>query len=804
MQIAFTILAGVTIWILAYFRANLPAWTGMFALLLSLWMYASGGLTNIWWFIWLLLFIAALMVNLAILRRTFLMKPLFLLFRRTLPSLSQTELEALEAGTVWWDGELFTGNPDWNRLLATPRPELNEEERAFLDGPVEELCCMLDDWNIVAGTRDLPPEAWRFIKDNRFFGMIIPKQYEGLGFSALAHSQVIMKIASRSLTAAITVMVPNSLGPAELLLRYGTEEQKRHYLPRLARGKEIPCFALTGPEAGSDAASIPDIGIVCRGTFKGKEIIGIKLNWDKRYITLGPVATILGLAFRLSDPEKLLGSDEEPGITLALIPTDTPGITIGNRHDPLGIPFQNGPNHGKNVFIPPEWIVGGQTGVGHGWLMLMECLAAGRSISLPALSSGGGKFTARVVGAYARIRRQFRLPIGRFEGVEEALARIAGSVYLMDAARVTTCCAVDLGEKPSVISAIVKYHCTERMRTVVNDGMDVLGGKGICLGPNNLLGSIYRAAPIGITVEGANILTRSMIIFGQGVIRCHPYVLKEIEAVTNPDARRGLADFDRLIRKHAALILSNAARTLFFALTGGRLIKAPHTPARSYFRAATRLSAAFALTTDAALLTIGGALKRREKISARLADILSHLYFISALLKQFEDRKRPLDELPLLQWGCSESLHKIQNSFIELFDNLPSRPAAWLLRLLIFPFGCRFARPDDRLGSRVAGILMEPSRLRDRLTEGLFIPMGKLSDPMGCLEDALKKVAAAEPIERRLRDAVKEGQLGARDEAALLENGVNAGIITGDEADLVRQASAARSKVIQVDEFPRL
>jgi acyl-CoA dehydrogenase len=794
------VLSVAAIWVLAYFQANLPVWTGMFALLMSLWMFTSGRFTGI---VWLCFLGAAAIVHVPGMRRALLMKPLFLLFRRTLPPLSRTEHEALEAGTVWWAGELFSGNPDWNRLLAMPKPERTEAEQLFLEGSVEELCRMLDDWKIVSSMHDLSPEVWQFLKEKGFFGMIIPKEYGGLGFSALAHSQVIMKIASRSIAAAVTVMVPNSLGPAELLLRYGTEEQKNHYLPRLAEGKEIPCFALTGPEAGSDAASIPDTGVVCRGNFRGKEIIGINLNWEKRYITLGPVATILGLAFRLHDPEHFLGSESEPGITLALIPIDTPGIEIGSRHDPLGIPFQNGPNRGKDVFIPMEWIIGGQAGIGRGWQMLMESLAAGRSISLPALSTGGGKLVARAVGAYARIRQQFHLSIGRFEGVEAALARITGNSYVMDAARVITCGAVDSGERPSVISAIIKYHCTELMRMAANDGMDVLGGSGICLGPRNLLSRIYQAAPIGITVEGANILTRSMIIFGQGVIRCHPYVLKEMQAVKNPDGRQGLADFDRLLRNHTAFVFSNAARTLFFGITGGRLAKAPILPARRYYRMTMRFAAAFALTVDVALLTLRGTLKRRERISGRLADILSHLYLISALLKQFNDRQSPQDELPLLQWGCEQSLHKIQESFAGLFDNLPFRPAAWLLRLLIFPFGHPFAGPDDRLGSRVAGIIMEPSPLRDRLTAGLFIPTD-LSDPLGRLEDALRKVATAEPAEQKLNKAVKASRLEWRSGDSFLEAGVRAGIITDDEADSVRQADAARRDVIRVDDFPQL
>ncbi|HEX9080328.1 MAG TPA: acyl-CoA dehydrogenase, partial [Desulfuromonadaceae bacterium] len=560
---------------------------------------------------------------------------------------------------------------------------------------------------------------------------------------------------------------------------------------------------LTGPEAGSDAASIPDTGVVCRGTFRGEEIVGVRLTWEKRYITLGPVATVIGLAFRLLDPDHLIGSTDEPGITLALVPVNTPGITIGNRHDPLGVPFQNGPNRGDDVFIPLDWLVGGTAGAGQGWRMLMESLAAGRSISLPALSCGGAKFTARAAGAFARVRRQFRLPIGRFEGVEEALARIAGSTYLMDAAREMTCCAVDRGERPSVVSAIVKYHCTERMRRVVNDGMDVLGGSGICLGPHNLLARLHQASPIGITVEGANILTRSMIIFGQGAIRCHPYVLKEMQTAANPDIERGLADFDRLLGEHAGLTLNNGARALFLGLTGGRLAKAPPGPLRRYYQKTTRFSAAFALTADLALLTLGGKLKRRELLSGRLADILSHLYLISALLKRFEDRQWPADEEPLVRWGCEECLHRIQEGFTGLIANLPFRPAAWLIRLLAFPLGRTFSGPSDRLGHRVAEILLEPTETRDRLTAGMFLPTDP-ADPLAGLEEALARVVAAEPVEQKLREAVKAGIVRGRTDGEVVAAGVEGGIITPDEADILRKAHEARRDATRVDDFSHL
>jgi acyl-CoA dehydrogenase len=720
--------------------------------------------------------------------------------RKQLPPISKAEREALEAGTVWWEGELFSGAPDWNKLNSLPIPSLTHDENHFLDTSVETLCGMLEDHRIVSDLRDLPPEVWSFIKKNGFWGMIIPKEYGGLGFSAIAHSQVIAKIAGRSITAAVTVMVPNSLGPAELLLRYGTEEQKNYYLPRLARGEEVPCFALTGPEAGSDAASIPDTGVVCRGIWGGKEIIGLRINWEKRYITLGPVSTLLGLAFRVKDPEHLLSNNPDPGITLALIPTNTPGITIGNRHDPLGVPFQNGPNRGINVFIPLEWVIGGPVGIGRGWQMIMECLAAGRSVSMPALCAGVGKFVGRSVGAYARVRRQFHVSIGRFEGIEEVLARIAGNLYVMEAVRTMTCSALDLGERPSVISAIIKYFATEQMRKVVNDGMDVLGGSGICLGPRNLLGRIYQAVPIGITVEGANILTRSMIIFGQGAIRCHPFILKEMEAMRNPDAAQGLADFDRLLRLHGIFIFRNAVRAFLFGLLGAWPAKAPKTLARRYYQDASRMAAAFAIAVDLVLMTLGGGLKRRERISARLADMLIHLYLISALLKQFHESLSNREELPLLRWGCEKSLHEIQESYLDLCDNLPSRPVAWLLRLLAFPLGRTFHKPSDHLGRRLAGMLMEPSAVRDRLTAGLFLPNDVL-DPLGRLEDALNRVIASEPAEQKLRDAVRSGRMPELPEDKLLELGVHRGIITAQEAEGVFEAAAARREAINVDDF---
>ena len=596
---AVLVMAGVA----AYLRWPLLLSSLAVLAVMLVWMLIGSGSVVVPSILSVLLLCLLVPLNIPVWRRALLSDRVLALFRRVLPSMSQTERDALEAGTVWWDGELFSGRPDWNRLLKFPVPHLSSEEQAFLDGPAEELCRMLDDWHITEERHDLPPEVWQFIKDNGFFGMIIPKQYGGLEFSALAHSSVVMKLSTRSITAAVTVMVPNSLGPGELLLHYGTDQQKDHYLPRLARGEEIPCFALTGPEAGSDASSMPDRGVVCRDTFNGREVLGIRLNWEKRYITLGPVATILGLAFKLSDPDHLLGDEEEIGITLALIPTDTKGVWIGNRHAPLSQAFQNGPNRGKDVFIPMEWVIGGVEQVGNGWRMLMESLAAGRSISLPALSTGGGKLASRATGAYARIRKQFKTPIGRFEGVEEALSRIAGYTYQMDAVRTMTAGAVDLGEKPSVISAIAKYNLTSLMRQVVTDAMDVQGGSGICMGPANLIGRVYQAIPISITVEGANILTRSLITFGQGAIRCHPHVFSEMQAVADPDRQQGSINFDRAFIAHAGFTISNAVRSMWLGLTGARLVlKFGDAVTRRYYQRLTRMSAAFALVTDVCML----------------------------------------------------------------------------------------------------------------------------------------------------------------------------------------------------------
>jgi acyl-CoA dehydrogenase len=748
--------------------------------------------------VWSIFLPIAALLTIPLLRRQLLIKPALARYRKIMPGMSETERTALEAGGVWWEADLFSGRPDWHRLLGFRAPQLSDEERAFIDGPTETLCAMISDWEITEELRDLTPETWAFMKDQGFFGMIIPKQYGGLEFSAYAHSAVVMKVASRSISAGVTVMVPNSLGPAKLLLSYGTEEQRNHYLPRLARGQDIPCFALTGPEAGSDAAAMPDNGVVCRQAYQGQtDVLGIRLNWEKRYITLGPVATLLGLAFHLYDPDHLLGDEEDIGITLALIPTDTPGVEIGLRHFPMSQCFMNGPNRGTDVFIPLDRVIGGRDYVGQGWRMLMNSLSDGRAISLPALSTASGKLMSRAVGAYAAVRKQFKVPIGKFEGISEVLARIVGNTYVMNAARDFTSAALDSGEDPSVASAMMKYHMTERMRLVVNDAMDILGGRGISMGPRNFVGRSYQALPIGITVEGANILTRNLIIFGQGAIRCHPYLYRQMEAVTQGD----VVAFDEAVLGHGSLMMSNVARGLFHALTSGRLLEAPQHGIRGYyFRQFARMSLAFANLTEVTLLSLGGTLKRRESLSGRLGDVLSLLYLGSAVLKHHNDHGSPDDELPLLEWTCADLLYNIQARLDEVLDNLPGHFAGRITRLLIFPLGKPYKRPCDALGNRLAEIVLRPGQLRDRLTEGVYIPVDN-NEPVAQLEEALNRSIAAEPATGKLRKAMREGILPHGDPEHFIEAGVTAGVITEPEAEDIRVAIAARKIVIQVDEF---
>lgn len=788
------------VWALAFWRAPLTISTALLAAALAGWTFLDVSSVFIVVSAWLVFSLIAILLNVRSLRKKYLTGKIFTLFKKIAPAMSSTEKEALEAGSVWWDGELFSGKPDWKKLLAYPSPSLTKEEEEFLCGPAQKLCEMLDEWKITSDLRDLPPEVWSFIKENGFFGMIIPKKYGGLGFSALAHSTVVMKISSRSMAGAVTVMVPNSLGPAELLMHYGTDEQKNHYLPSLATGKDIPCFALTSPEAGSDAASMPDRGVVVREQYKGEETLGIRASFDKRYITLSPVSTVIGLAFRLFDPNRLIGEKEDIGITVALLPSETPGVDISRRHDPLGVAFMNGRVTGEDVFIPMDWVVGGQKMVGRGWKMLMERLAIGRAVSLPAVSVAGAKQSSRVTGAYAAVRKQFKMPIGRFEGVEEKLSNIAGNAYLMEAARTMTVGAVDQGERPSVISAMMKYNLTEKLRFVINEAMDVHAGSGIVFGPRNVIGLTYMALPISITVEGANILTRSLIVFGQGAIRCHPHVLDELESVSDPDADNGLDKFDKALFGHIWFTLSNAARSLLFGLTASRIAITPRGPASRYLQKLTRMSAAFALAADVAMLTLGSALKKKERLSARFADSLSQMYIISAVVKRFEDDGRPEEDIPLMNWACEEGLYIIQERLNEIIENLPFRPAAWALRFLIFPLGRWYKKPGDHLSHKVASVILKPSASRDRLTAGIFTS----DDPdnnVGRIEDAFEKVVKAEPVEKRIRELTKAGKLASATPEEQVEEALEAGGITEDEAEVMRRALAARKEVITVDDF---
>lgn len=749
----------------------------------------------------LLLAVVAVPLLIPSFRRSRITAPLLAFYTRILPPLSDTERTALEAGTVGFEGELFSGKPDWKQLLSQPKPELTAEEQAFLDGPVEEVCRMTNDWEITHERADLPPEIWDYLKKHCFFGMIIPKEYGGLGFSALAHHKVIQKLASISSTLSSTVGVPNSLGPAELLLHYGTEEQKRHYLPRLADGREIPCFALTGPTAGSDATSIPDYGIVTTGKWGGAEVVGVKLTFDKRYITLAPVATVIGLAFRLYDPDGLLGGGKDRGITLALIPRDTPGLEIGRRHFPLNCAFQNGPVRGNDVFLPLSQLIGGEDYIGQGWRMLVECLSVGRAITLPSTASGGVKLAAVVSGAYARIRKQFGLSIGRFEGVEEALARIAGHAYAASALAQATAAAVDRGEKPAVPSAIAKYHATELGRQVAIDAMDIHGGKGIVLGPRNYLGRSWQAAPIPITVEGANILTRSMMIFGQGAIRCHPWVLKEMQAAQHPDPQTRLVEFDRNLFGHIGFAISNAVRSLWFGLTAARIGSAPGDAyTRPFYRRLNRYSANLALVADTSMLLLGGKLKFKEKLSARLGDVLSQLYIASAMLKRFQDDGHPASEKPLLSWAMYDAFYKIEKALSGALRNFPIRPVGWLLWLLVFPWGRRAQEPSDRLGHRAASLLMSPCDARERLASGVFLTPCA-NNPAGRIDAALPKVILAEPVERKFLKFVKSAECTALDFDGQLAQAVETGHLSAAEKAQLVELHALTWDAITVDDF---
>jgi acyl-CoA dehydrogenase len=796
-----TVLFVIAVMYLAYCRLPLLSFTAAFTVLLL--AYAMfGNPAGLWLALLLILLLCFWLLNLRPLRIALISGPFMKTYRRLLPSMSDTERDALAAGTVWWDGELFTGNPDWRKLRDAPPPRLSAEEQAFIDGPCDTLCRMLDDFDITHRRGDLPPAVWDYLKTQRFFAMIIPKRYGGLEFSTYAHSCVLVKLAARSVTCASTVAVPNSLGPAELLVHYGTEEQKNHYLPRLAQGLDIPCFALTGPRAGSDAAAIPDTGVVCRGIYQGREIVGLKLNFSKRYITLAPIATVVGLAFRMLDPEHLLGEKQDIGITCALIPRATPGIEIGRRHLPLNIPFQNGPLYGRDVFVPLECIIGGLKMAGLGWRMLVEQLSVGRCISLPANATGGALAATVATGAYARIRRQFNTPVGRFEGVEQVIARMVGLSYIMDAARSVTTAAIDAGEKPAVPAAILKYHVTEMGRRVGNDAMDVHGGKGIMLGPSNYLGRGYQSIPIAITVEGANILTRSLIIFGQGAIRCHPFVLREMTAARNPDHRRAVDEFDRALFAHMGFAISNAVRSFVMALTFARFGQVLETGAtRRYYQQIVRFSASFAFVTDLAMLTLGGYLKKKETISGRLGDVLSAMYLASMVLKHHDNRGRLAEELPAVEWACRELLYQAQEQLHSVLRNFPNRTVAALARLLVFPRGLTYFAPADRLGRAVADLVLNNTETRASLSRFLY----RTDEPgnvLAALQNVLEMAPMAESLERKVRiEGQKTGRVDALELSGQIEQARTLGILSEHEALFLSDYDRKVMAIVNVDDF---
>ncbi len=753
---------------------------------------------------WLCYLLAVAIFAVPTIRQTLISQKALSLFKKVLPAMSQTEKEALEAGTVWWEAELFKGKPEWKKLQNIADPKLSEAEQAFLDGPVNTVCEMVNDYQVTHELADLPPEVWQYLKDHKFFAMIIKKKYGGLEFSAYAQSLVLQKLTGVSSVLSSTVGVPNSLGPGELLQHYGTEEQRNHYLPRLAEGKEIPCFALTSPEAGSDAGSIPDYGVVCKGEWQGEEVLGMRLTWNKRYITLAPVATVLGLAFKLRDPDGLLGDQKDLGITCALIPTDLKGVEIGNRHFPLNVPFQNGPTQGDDIFVPIDFIIGGQKMAGQGWRMLVECLSVGRGITLPSNSTGGIKSAALATGAYARIRRQFKQPIGRMEGVEEPLARLAGNAYVMDAASNLTVAGIDLGEKPSVISAIVKYHCTHRGQRSIIDAMDIVGGKGICLGPSNFLARGYQGSPIAITVEGANILTRSMIIYGQGAIRCHPYVLNEMEAAYS-ESSDALDKFDSALAGHVSFTMSNLVRSLWFGLTDGRGSDAPRPSNKTdkqtqrYYQQLNRYSANLALLSDISMAVLGGSLKRRERLSARLGDILSQLYLGSATLKRFESEGSHTEDLPLVHWGMQDSLRQTEVAIDEFLANFPNPVVGRLLRVVLMPFGRIRRAPNDKLDSQVAHILQTPSETRSRIGRGQYLADTQYN-AVGKIEKALEVILQAEPLFDKVCKETHQKRAFLRLDL-VAEQGLEKGILTQEEADLLISAEQHRLYTINVDDF---
>ncbi|BFM12023.1 acyl-CoA dehydrogenase [Simiduia litorea] len=745
------------------------------------------------------------------LRNRFLSAPLLSLIQARLPTLSETESEALKSGNVDWDGELFSGQPDWDKLLNAAPASLSPEELAFINGPVEQLCSMIDDWKITQEDFDLPEAVWAFIRSNGFFGLTIPSDKGGKGFSHAAHSEIVMKISTRSVSAAVTVMVPNSLGPGELLMEYGTDQQKKFYLPRLAKGEEIPCFALTSPVAGSDAGAIPDTGIICQGKWQGKDVLGLKVTWNKRYITLAPVATLIGLAIKVYDPEKILGDKTNIGVTCVLIPRDTEGVNAGARHLPMNTVFMNGPTWGKDVFIPMDQVIGGQSMLGKGWTMLLECLSIGRSISLPALGAGAGKFACLATGSYALTREQFGRSISQFEGVQEALEPMAGYTYMMNAARLLTAGMLDRGIRPAVPSAILKYRNTDLMKKVINYAMDVTAGRGVITGPRNFLANAYQAIPIAITVEGANILTRSLMIFGQGAVRCHPFIADEIEAAGLEDRRAAIKKFDAVLYRHLAHTSKNLLRTFALGLTNGLLSSGNKKGSiRKYYRQLNRFSAAFALITDVTLLSIGGGLKARQRLSGRMADCLTHLYYASAVIKFWHDEDYADEQRPLLEWCLQTCLSDLQSSFHMIALNFPVKALRRPMKALVFPMGATgLDGPNDSLATQVAMSIINDSPVRDCITQGCYVNP-KPDDVLGRVLHAYRLANETKDMRERLHKALSKHTPNEFDPTSLfmghehkllVDWAQKQKIITVAESEKLLEALTAIYDALRVDAF---
>jgi acyl-CoA dehydrogenase len=734
-------------------------------------------------------------------RREVITRPAFGMVKRVLPPVSKTEQEAIDAGTLGFDAELFSGRPDWAKLRAIDPVVLTEEEQRFLDNEAEQLCQMLDDWEIRHNQHDIPEHIWNFVREKGFLGMLISKEYGGLGFSPQAQSIILGKVSSRNADASIAVMVPNSLGPGELIEHFGTDDQKKKYLEPLAKGREIPCFALTSPFAGSDAANMRDVGYVAKGMHEGKEVVGIRVSWDKRYITLAPKATLLGLAFHLLDPDNLLGKGSDIGITLALIPTKHPGVQIGRRHLPSGSSFPNGPTSGENVFIPMEWVVGGVDHVGHGWRMLMSCLAAGRAISLPAASTAGAKALLRFTSAYARIRKQFAIPIGKMEGIEEPLMEIVEIAYTLEAARAVTCAMISQGAKPAVISALMKYQTTDRMRKALDAALDIHAGKGICDGPSNYLQGAFQISPVSITVEGANILTRSLIVIAQGALRSHPYLYSEVQAAQNPDKQAGFLAFEKAFEAHTAFGFSNVFGSIFQNVTRGRFVEAPEgAPEPRYYQELYRASTNFALMADLSVALLGGGLKTKQRTTGRMADALSELYFIACLLKRYEDDGKLPSERPILDYTVQKALYSFYAAMDDAIANYPIPAARPLLKLCVFPFGNHFRKPSDALAKAIVQAVQEPGEFRDRMTRYAFVSQDE-NDAAGLLEAALRKVVESDVADKKLERAIRAGTVKRYLGNDWLKEAVEKGALTQDEADLLRYTERLAAKVIAVDDF---